>query len=1693
MPTPIRKTPAHAAFAAVIRHGVAVCDGSSAFEREELVPLEYNGDVSTASAMFTVRAQPGATDAGGDNASDGGEDEGKEVDTDAALEAEVLGDEVEGDVEGATGTLKEGARTRAARFKIWLRPTPEAVASWSPTWKAEIHARTDGEWRVAGHMTPATAPVEIELPNPSGASADDDSTSAQLGLVLHVQERYNDIVPLANLTGPNQYVRQSSEDAERLTEAASAWMVPTSVEWEPYWDMLLSYKMPMFVTRVRVRDARSTVSPDHDSVDDGKDAMSIDGDSAEAAAGGGARPRRAGPIKLKISMYSWTDDQDNPLHSMSIAVVDVPPDGTGVDVPVNAIGRFMRVQLHDAFGALALDGVDVFGAELHHGTLHATFRAMFSMHAEKPMFGTRAPKGRRAASGPGAAGPPVRPYRWVTYGDIYRRVKCLRYGMAPLIDGTEASAAAHDTDNVGAGASEDAAASPPRSFVAVCGRNSADWYVADVACLYGAWVSVPIPFTSDTDTATYIVHHTNAQCLLVSAECLDIFAKSFAEAEMASVKVVIVMDGEPDAALVRVVEGARPDDPVTVLTMLAVEASGATDPRSSAKDTALEQPDDPPEDALYTLMYTSGSTGRPKAAMRSYAAFNSLLHGYGVPQPAVHASFAPLSHLSERIMMPVTLLGGGMVGITSGEDIFDDIGELQPTFINAVPRFYNKLHANYELEVQDRIAESPGASREDVEERVLASFKTVLGTRLQSLAIGSAPPSKAVLEWMRKCFAGVPVTEGYGSTECGTISVNNIVPDNVEARLVDVPEMGYLTTDDPPRGEVYVRTQHMISGYFKDEAKTAAAFDDGWFRTGDIGKEVTIGGKTQLLLIGRLKNVSKLANGEFVEPERIESALLRCSIVDQIHVHASSSQAGVVAVVVPNFEVLRRSVIAAASGGGASAPREGGGDGKGSDDNVATASEEAMCGMQAVVRHAVAALQREGRDAELRTYEIPAAVKLVAERFTPENGLMTSSDKPNRAGIEKKYGSDFEALYADAETFESQLIAAASEALGHAVDPGSLVASLGVDSLSTVRIMSRVRARVGVDVPLSVWQQSASLADVAARMRGAGSAAAGSGEGTAHKSLHETVADDLARTDHIDAAVVTAGLPSHLTEASAAQFRARSVLITGCTGFMGAYVVDELLSRTEATVHCLVRVSRGTDKGKDKSSASGGDSAHSDSKGASDSKGGDGDDDAELAVAAMARIKSARLAAGLPWDASTHSKRIVPVVGDLSAPRLGLSDAAFASLARSVDLVVHAGAVVNWIMTYDQVRPANVLGTLEVLRLATTAVLKPVCFISTISTAPRGGSEAAMLPQEVVVAGGGYGLSKWVAERHVQLAARAGVPVAVVRPGMITGHATSGHSNATDFVNRYLSSVVQLGCYIDEEAILDLSPVDWVAASTVVLAQRSASYSTAASAAASAAVETAAPVYHLTLVGRSMRYVDVGAAVASCGYECARVAYPEFVRRLCNSDAAALAPLVSFFPKEGFCLGMGPYECDVTMAVLAEAGIDAPVIGPPLVRTYLRSLAWRQLVPALPGAGTDDSAPSSGRDGRRASVANAPASVTFANDVEVLFGSAPGPPTASAAEDPATGAGATTTAATPGAAGGGAATPGDASFAAYLADAVGTAMAAAGGAVGTAELNGHVAAWVASVLRADPATDLAGLLESAAKVYAGAAAAGARK
>lgn len=337
---------------------------------------------------------------------------------------------------------------------------------------------------------------------------------------------------------------------------------------------------------------------------------------------------------------------------------------------------------------------------------------------------------------------------------------------------------------------------------------------------------------------------------------------------------------------------------------------------------------------------------------------------------------------------------------------------------------------------------------------------------------------------------------------------------------------------------------------------------------------------------------------------------------------------------------------------------------------------------------------------------------------------------------------------------------------------------LGGHSLSIADLSSRLSRKFGFRVPIARLAENSTLAGHLETVRGVrdGHAAAVQADLPAVLRADATLDESIRPTD--------AKICS-LTDA-------KTVLLTGVTGFLGAFLLKDLVENTSAHIICLVRFTEPEDD---------------------DQPGG------------VARIRRNLLDLGIWHDSIMERVQILP--GNLSRSRFGLAPDAFEELAQRVDVIVHSAASVNLVYPYAALRAANVGGTREVLRLAAQGGAT-VQYVSTNGVLPpsgeKGWPEDTMLDVDDVPTKllDGYGQTKWVAEQLVLEAGRRGLPVRVHRAGTISGHSQSGAANAWDLLSALIVESIKLGKYPDVEGWrAEMTPVDFVSKAIVHLANQS--------------------------------------------------------------------------------------------------------------------------------------------------------------------------------------------------------------------------------------------------------------------------------
>ncbi|GAB2950951.1 non-ribosomal peptide synthetase [Streptomyces heilongjiangensis] len=525
--------------------------------------------------------------------------------------------------------------------------------------------------------------------------------------------------------------------------------------------------------------------------------------------------------------------------------------------------------------------------------------------------------------------------------------------------------------------------------------------------------------------------------------------------------------------------------------------------------------------------------------------------------------------------------------------------------------------------------------------------------------------------------------------------------------------------------------------------------------------------------------------------------------------------------------------------------------------------------------------------AALPDYMVPSAVLCLDTLPLTTNGKVDRSALPAPGPVTAVGGRPPRGRW------ERTLCALFAEVLGVpevAADAGFF--DLGGDSLLSVRLVERINAELGTTLSVRSVFERQRPEELAALVAG--------GEGAEDEV-------DLEAEAVLGPELSTADCPPYDPRRGADP---EHVLLTGATGFLGAFLLRALLDGTRATVHCLVRA---------------------------DSDEGAGQ-----------RLREAMERFGL-WD-ETAERRVAPLAGDLERPSLGLSAERFEALAELVDVIHHNGARVHLVQGYGLLRPANVDGTREILRLAATRRVKAVHYVSTGSAVMGTGANPELLPEDrrlpaSEVMRNGYAATKWVAERLVEQARERGVPVAVYRPGRVSGDSRTGAGGTDDAFWHFVRAGLRLGAVPDPEepggfgSAVDLVPVDYVAAAQVALAARAG------------AVDGA---YHL--VNRRRTPVSlVWEALRERGHRLRTVPADEWARLLADAAArpdadasvtsvAALTAAASELPDTAR-LG---FDDRAAVAGLAGTGIICPEVTADVIGRCLDHLTRRGFLPATP-------------------------------------------------------------------------------------------------------------------------------------------------
>jgi amino acid adenylation domain-containing protein/thioester reductase-like protein len=844
-------------------------------------------------------------------------------------------------------------------------------------------------------------------------------------------------------------------------------------------------------------------------------------------------------------------------------------------------------------------------------------------------------------------------------------------------------------------------------------------------------------------------------------------------------------------------------------------------------------------DLLY-LIYTSGSTGKPKGVQVTQQAVLNLLRSMQV-KPGLQASDTLLAVTTFSFDIAVLEL---LLPLLSGGTVV-----LTEPYVAVDASVLQALLTQHAITVMQATPTTW---------QMLVSAGWQGKPDLKILCGGEALPAVLASQLLRRC---AELWNVYGPTETTIWSTCGRVSDATQPLTIGSPidntEVLILDAQRQPVpvgvvGELYIAGLGLARGYHQRPDLTAERFvphpsqvGAHMYATGDLARWTAQG---EVVFLGRSDFQVKV-RGYRIELGEIENVLAW-------------------------HKAIERAVVVAQVG---------------ADDTRLLAYYT----LKTEQAEPSSASLRDFLRTRLPDYMLPVAfIALPAFPLTP-NGKVDRNALPQP----KLSRPDLHAQFVPPQTVLQQRVAdVMAQLLG--IDQVGIHDSffdLGGNSLLATRLAFMIRTACQVELPLRLIFNEPTIAGLSQQIAALQRTGL-DGDLVKPAGLFDPVSvSDLNAAATLPDHIQTLGLPL------ANWYQPQQVFLTGATGFVGAFLLRDLLRQTTAQVHCLVR--------------------------------------AKTAAQGLARLRDNLVSYGI-WQPEWEN-RVLPVLGDLAQPRFGLTAEQFQMLAEQIDMIIHNGAVVNFVYSFAAHQGANVGGTRTVLQLATQTRLKSVHHISTLSILHTGGHDDGRVYAEDTdldlngAPFGGYAQSKWVAEKLVMAAGRRGVPVAIYRPGLVAGDSETGAWNTSDMMSNLIRACYSAGITPQLSVMVDVVPVNFVSGAIVYLARQPSFHN---------------KIYHLANPVRES-YHDLIAWIGKSGYVTQNVPYDQWRSSLLDIAAryggerwGAFLPLLEeadvrqvFLPN---------FEMHNTLTDLTGSGLHCAPVGGALFDTYFRYFTTSGFLPA---------------------------------------------------------------------------------------------------------------------------------------------------
>ncbi|CAG8503813.1 3668_t:CDS:2 [Racocetra fulgida] len=539
----------------------------------------------------------------------------------------------------------------------------------------------------------------------------------------------------------------------------------------------------------------------------------------------------------------------------------------------------------------------------------------------------------------------AQPYVWETYSEIQQRVANFGSGLC----------------NLGLKTKE---------FLGFFSINTPEYVIADLACNQYNFISVTLYDTLGAEALKLIINQTGLEFVFTTSNkgrtLLDM------KESLPTLKTIIISD-DVDQDFIKRANELK----VQLVDFMTVENDG--------KSHKTEEVNPKPND-IATICYTSGTTGMPKGVVLTHKNLMATICStiflgekgklIKFKKDDVHISYLPLSHVYEKVIEITFIYAGAAIGFYQGDTLklLDDIAELKPTVFFSVPRLLNRIYDKLFASVKEKSrvahwmfttaynAKKIGLSKGKIDhwlwdKLVFSSVRERLGGRVRTIVSGAAPISPDVMDFLKICFSA-NVFEAYGQTESA--------------------------------GALSVVRHSVFKEYYKEPQKTKEVLDkDGWCHTGDIGMWDELG---RLVIVDRIKNIFKLAQGEYIAPEKIETVYCKHNLVAQAFVYGESLQESLVGIIVPDCDAL---ILWA------------------KQNNLEKHTFEELCKLPEIKKHILQTLVNHGKINDLKGFENVKNICLISESFSVENDLLTPTFKLKRHQARIKFQKEIETLYSE--------------------------------------------------------------------------------------------------------------------------------------------------------------------------------------------------------------------------------------------------------------------------------------------------------------------------------------------------------------------------------------------------------------------------------------------------------------------------------------------------------------------------------------------------------------------------------------------------------------------------------------------------------------------------------------------------------